>query len=98
MDMRRKIAKLKEELREIVEPSLLLLHELESRCNFETKNISSGSTVLQKADELLRWLVDDYRGDYKNVEEAFEKAGQKHIVNFINAVGGISSLFHVMSD
>jgi hypothetical protein len=96
--MRGKITKLRQELKDIIEPSIILLHELESSCNLQTRTILGCSTVPDKVDELLRWLVEDYRGDYKNVKEAFKKAGQKHIVNFINADGGISSLFLVMSD
>jgi hypothetical protein len=93
-----KIARLRQELKDIIEPSIVLLHELESSCSLQTRTILRCSTVPDKADELLRWLVEDYRGDYKNVEEAFKKARQKHIVNFIDADGGISSLFQVMSD
>ena len=87
---------LKEELREIIEPDNILLRSLQLRCALadeQIDKISNCLTVQEKADELLRWLVEDFTGDYDNLTAAFEEAGQKHIANFIIAVGGISSLF-----
>lgn len=99
--MRMKIKKLKQELRNIIDPDFALLLNLQRSCNLTDEKryeILSRTTVHQKADELLRWLVEDVTGNYDDVMVAFEEAGQKHVVNFIVADGGISSLFQLMSD
>jgi hypothetical protein len=93
-DMHEKIAKLKNELREIIEPDIELLRGLLSRCELTVEKrdaILSCPTVPKKADELC-WL-EDCTSDYSKVKEAFEAAKQSHVVNFIIADGGILSSF-----
>lgn len=92
--MRNKISKLKKELREIIEPDVKLLLGLQCRCALaveKRKKILSFVIEHEKVDELLRWLVEEFQGDFKNVTMAFEEAEQNHIVNFIIADGGTTT-------
>lgn len=95
-----RIANLKKELREIIEPDIKLLTSLTSKCGLtvEKRNeIWNCANVHDRADKLVCWL-EHYSGDYNNVKVAFNKAIQEHVANFIIADGGISSLFLSMSD
>jgi hypothetical protein len=90
-----KIANLKEILREIIEPDIILLNSLvtEGVLAIERRDkIWICETVHDKADELLRWL-EIYSGEDVNVVKAFKNGEQEHIANYISANGGIFILF-----
>lgn len=97
-DMGGNISTLKEELKEIIQPDLVLLNELTSNCQLKVAKrdkILQLGTVHEQADKLICWLGKiNFTGDnVDKVSAAFETAGQKHVANFIRAKGGISRLF-----
>jgi hypothetical protein len=92
--VREKIEKLKKQLREIIEPDIVFLNQLITQGVLTEKwrdQILNCPSEQQRNDELLNWLLENYKGDFRQVLEAFEKTGQKHVVNYIMADGGMSS-------
>jgi hypothetical protein len=85
---------LKEHLREIIESDDVFLNHLTNQhviTNKMKNQLLSSHSVQERNDELINWLLTDNNVDYRKVLKAFEETGQKHVVNYIMADGGISS-------
>lgn len=88
---RKRIKALKQQLRVIIEPDIVFLNQMIKLGVLTDElgdKILSYSSVPERNDALLKWLLKDFSGDYEQVMKAFSKTGQNHVVNYILAYGG----------
>jgi Caspase recruitment domain len=91
-DVRDRIIKWKEILTSIIEPDSGLLDLMHSRkiLNYEELvKILSFNTVYEKNKALLKWLVERYTGHCSEIMDVLKESGQKHIVHYLTADGGV---------
>jgi hypothetical protein len=87
--LRRNIDVLKTTLRHLVEPNSGLIDNLFSKKILTHRHATEiASSLYNKNDKLLDFLLSRYDGDCSEVMEALVETGQLHVANFIKSVGG----------
>jgi hypothetical protein len=95
-DLPARLNNLKEYLRKIIEPDDDLLAQMLSKgvlTHEKMVKIVKLPTEYDKIDELLTWLINDYKDDSETIFELLGGAGQKHVVNYIIADGSMFCAF-----
>jgi hypothetical protein len=87
--LRQNVKKYRNTLRHLIEPNSGFLDSLFSKKVLTREHVAEIATSLyDKTDKLLDFLLNRYAGDCCDVMEALVATGQRHVAHFINSPGG----------
>jgi hypothetical protein len=92
LTIREKISKLKENLKNLIEPDadwLASMWQQDILTQGQYEEVDAQTTVNNKNDKLLHHWLDCFSGNWDSILDTLHEAGQEHIVNFIKSGGGM---------